>query len=145
VLIFDGRKKDSTMNAETIERPVETSSEPLFILKQMRDVLGAHVDLVALESRYEWDYWRRLVVVLAICGLLAFSVYILLNIVVLSALVHAGLPLWGACLILIGVYAAAAAFLFFGTVKRDPRAGAPFQGSLAEWQRSLAWIQKRFF
>ena len=135
------------------DQPSETKTQPPFsngtaapsFIEQLVDLVQTHVELFFLESQFECIQFVRRAVPLLIAVFLATLAFVLIQISIIDGLIHWGLPLWGACLLIAGVYGVVAAGLILYVGRRDARAGKPFQGSVDEFKRSRTWIHKRFF
>ncbi len=111
------------------------------------DVIGLiedHIELASLEWEYEKAQGVRRVVGLAVGAIAALCAFAFLQIAIVSALIRAGLPVWGAALALTVVYGGVAAGCFTKFCKRSNKAGEPFQGTRAEIRKNLRWIQQFF-
>lgn len=103
-----------------------------------------HVDLAALELRYETRQARRRLVAIGVMALLVLTGFILLQVAMLQAVMRAGFSLGLAALAVSGVYLLLAGLIFWKFGRRDPRACPPFEATQREINESLKWIQKLF-
>jgi uncharacterized membrane protein YqjE len=110
-----------------------------------KDVAGQvsdHVDLAALEMRYEAQQaWKKLVAT-AIGFLLVLTGFIVLQVAIVGGLMKAGLSMEGSALLLCGLYFALAVGVYWVLGRRDKRVGPPFVGTQREIHETLTWIQK---
>jgi hypothetical protein len=114
------------------------------LLGHLAGVLEDHVNLAALEGRYEADLFMRRIFVLAAVVILCMAAFLLAQVAVIYGLSALGMPIWGASLLLGSVYALMGAMVFWRFGRRNPHAGAPFSGTRRELVHTLQWIQKLF-
>jgi len=113
--------------------------------KSSLGLLNDHLELASLEWGYEkQEGWRRL---LGFCvgAILLLSSFAYLQMALIGWLLRMGLKWEGIGLILGPAYLVSGILVILLFGKRQKGLGAPFQGSRSELQRSIKWIEKRFF
>jgi heme A synthase len=103
-----------------------------------------HVELAALELRYEARQAKRRAVAAATVLILVLTGFILVQAGIILSLMRAGLPAWVASFVLGGTYLVLALVVYVLFGRRDKRAGPPFQGTQRELGETLRWIQNLF-
>jgi uncharacterized membrane protein YqjE len=114
------------------------------IWRDMAEQLSDHVDLAALELRYEAQTANKRLVAAAIVLVLVLTGFIVLQVAVVGALMRTGLSLGLASFLLSLVYFGAALGIYWIFGRRDERAGPPFMATQKEVHETLRWIQKIF-
>jgi len=114
------------------------------LVKETLNQISDHIELAALEWRYEKDQSLRTVAAIGAAVFLLFFAFALIQIALIRALMVAGLSLGLACMVLAAVYATSAVVIVMKFGKRDRRAGEPFAGTRREARETFQWIQKLF-
>jgi hypothetical protein len=112
-----------------------------------RDVTGQmsdHVELAALELRYETSQAKRRALAWAVVLVLVMTGFIILQVAVVAVLMKTGLSLARSSGILALAYFGLGALIYGLRGRRDGRAGPPFAASQKEIKESLRWIQRLF-
>jgi|GEM_PF-3104932 len=131
--------------AESTDQETQRAQHPSSVLADLAGVLEDHVNLAALEAQYELEQARRRFLVAGIALMLGLSAFLLGQVAIVDGLVALfKWPVWVVCLLLMGVYGGAAAYIFNRYGARDPKAGTPFSGTRLELIETLQWIQKLF-
>ena len=117
---------------------------PPAVIGQVLGLLEDHGKLADLEFQYEIDAGRRRLVALAFAALCFASALAFIQIVLIDALVHAGVPFYAACLGFAGLWGTLSVVIYKYVGRRDARSGVPFKGSREEFRRSLQWTQNLF-
>lgn len=110
--------------------------------RDVTDQLSDHLDLAALELRYEAQVAGKKLVAGAIMFLLILTGFIVLQVALVGALMKVGLSLGVSALILSGIYFILAFAVFEVLGRRDKRVGPPFAASQREIHETIKWIQK---
>jgi len=114
------------------------------IWREVTEQISDHVDLAALELRYETRQAGSRLLAAGIIFVLALTGFIVLQVAVIGWLMRAGLSLGIAALLLSLVYFALAAGVYWKLGRRDKRAGPPFLATQRELHETIKWIQKIF-
>jgi uncharacterized membrane protein YqjE len=112
-----------------------------------RDVFGLledHLELASLEWEYEKAQGIRRIIGLTIGAVAGLCAFIFLQVAIVTVLIRAGMPVWGAAVLLTGLYGVVAVICFKVFGKRPAKAGEPFQGTKTEIRKNLRWIQQFF-
>jgi uncharacterized membrane protein YqjE len=123
------------------ENGTETKST---IWRDVTSQISDHVDLAALELRYETQQAGKRLLAFSITAILALTGFIVLQVAIVGWLMGTGLSLGNAALILGVLYFAVAAGVYGACGRRDKRAGPPFVATQKELHETLQWIQKIF-
>jgi uncharacterized membrane protein YqjE len=108
-------------------------------------LLKDHLELALLEWGYEKQEGRRRLLCLGVGGVLLFSSFLYLQLVLIGWFLRMGWG-WGGIGSLLGAFYFASGMSviwFFG--RRQKGLGPAFQGSISELKRSLKWIENHFF
>lgn len=109
------------------------------------DLLEDHGKLASLEWRYEKAILLRRACLIAGAGLLILAAYALIQ----AALFWEWFQFWhsavGVFLGLAAMNAGTALLLVWCSLRRDPKAGRPFQGTLEEGENTLQWMRELFY
>lgn len=123
----------------------ENSSEKRgSIWQDVTEQVSDHVDLAALELRYETKQAAKRFLAAALIFVLVLTGFIVLQVAIVGLLMRAGLSLGLASFLLSLVYFAVALVVYWTLGRRDPRAGPPFIATQREIHETLRWIQKIF-
>lgn len=114
------------------------------IWRELAGQLSDHVDLAALELRYEGTQAMRRLAALGIMLILILTGFIVLQVAIIEGLGRFGLSMGWATLLLSGIYFLGAIIVYMVFCRRDPRLGPPFAASQREVHETLRWIQKLF-
>jgi uncharacterized membrane protein YqjE len=113
--------------------------------REVTDQISDHVDLAALELRYETREAGKRLLAGGIVLVLALTGFIVLQVAAIGLLMRAGLSLGLSALLLSLVYFGLAAGVYWALGRRDKRAGPPFLATQQELHQTIKWIQKVFF
>ena len=111
---------------------------------EVTEQLSDHLDLAALEMRYETQQAARRLVAAAVVLILLLTGFIVLQVALVGGLVKAGLSMGLASFLLSLLYFVVALVVFWTLGRRDKRVGAPFIATQWEVHQTLRWIQKIF-
>jgi len=114
------------------------------IWKDVAEQMSDHVDLAALELRFEARQAAKLLWVAGVVLILVLTAFIVLQVAIVGALMRAGLSMGLAALLLSALYVALALAVYGMFGRRDKRMGPPFIGTQTEMRETLRWIQKIF-
>jgi uncharacterized membrane protein YqjE len=114
------------------------------IWREVAGQVSDHVDLAALELRYETQQAGKRLLAAGIIFVLALTGFIVLQVAAIGWLTRAGLSIGVAALLLSFSYFALAAAVYWKLGRRDKRAGPPFLATQRELHETLQWIQKIF-
>ena len=114
------------------------------IWREVTEQLCDHVDLAALELRYETSQATKRLVAAAVAFVLVLTGFIVLQVAAVGLLMRAGLSLGLASFLLSLAYFVAALVVYWTLGRRDQRAGPPFLATQREIHETLRWIQKIF-
>jgi hypothetical protein len=123
-------------NTEPIEKPSW--------IGRLLDLIQDHAQLAGLEWHFERNQTVQKMGRLAGAVFCAVMGWLFLQLLSILFLIHLGVPLYGICLIFMGIYFSASYGLFKKYSYRSPAWGVPFQGSREELSRSLHWIRQHF-
>jgi uncharacterized membrane protein YqjE len=107
-------------------------------------LLEDQMDLAALEWDYEKKHNLRRLAAVVVAAVLGFVAFILIQVAIVMGIASAGIPAGWACVIVAGAYVVIGAMLLVKFARRDPRVGAPFQGTRSELRKNLRWIAELF-
>jgi uncharacterized membrane protein YqjE len=107
-------------------------------------LLEDQMDLASLEWEYEKNLnFKRIGAVIA-AVFLGFAAFMFIQVAIVMGIAALGVPVGWACVILAAVYVLVAGLLLRNFAQRDPRVGAPFQGTRQEFRKNLRWISQIF-
>jgi hypothetical protein len=112
------------------------------ILREVTEQISDHIDLAALELRYETQQAGKRLLAAAIMALLVLTGFIVLQVAVVGGLMRLGLSLGLASLILGLFYFVVAGGVYTKLGRRDKRVGPPFLATQRELHETIKWIQK---
>ncbi len=112
------------------------------IWRDVTEQVSDHLDLAALELRFESQQAIKKLLAVAVCGMLVLTGFIVLQVSLVGAMMRFGLSLGVSALVLSLVYFALAMAVYWILGRRDKRAGPPFIGTQKELHETLRWIQK---
>jgi hypothetical protein len=122
----------------------EESTRRSNVWRDMAGQVSDHVELAALEFRYEAAQAKKRAQAWAVVFLLVLTGFIILQVAAVAGLVKLGLSLAGSSGILALAYFVLGSLVYWIQGRRDKRAGAPFAASQKEIKESLRWIQRLF-
>jgi hypothetical protein len=111
-------------------------------IQRVMTLLEDHMELGALECRYESSQARRRIRAVIFGAVFGLTAFVFLQVALVQGLLRAGFPLLELCLLAAAVYGTLAVIIYRRWGRRDPRAGPPFQTSGEEFKRSLQWIRQ---
>jgi uncharacterized membrane protein YqjE len=114
------------------------------IWQEVTSQVSDHVDLAALELRYEAQQAAKHLLAAAVIFLLVLTGFIVLQVALVGALMRAGLSMGLSAFLLSALYFVAAVIVYWTLGRRDKRAGPPFLATQREIHETLRWIQKTF-
>ena len=114
------------------------------IWRDVTEQISDHLDLAALELRYETKQATKRLLAAGIVFVLVLTGFIVLQVSIVGALMRAGLSLGLASFLLSLAYFVLALIVYWTLGRRDQRAGPPFLATQREIHRTLRWIQKVF-
>src|ERR1019366_61026 len=102
------------------------------IWREVAGQISDHVDLAALEFRYEAEHARKKLLAAAIIFILVLVGFMVAQVGLVSALMRGGLPLGPSALALSFLYFMLPLVVYWTRGRRDKRAGSPFSASQRE-------------
>jgi uncharacterized membrane protein YqjE len=114
------------------------------IWRDVTEQISDHVDLAALELRYETKQAKKRLLAAAASAVLVLTGFIVLQVALVGALMRAGLSLSLASFLLSLAYFLLALVVYWTLGRRDKRTGPPFLATQREIHETLRWIQKIF-
>jgi hypothetical protein len=112
--------------------------------RDVMEQISDHLDLAALELRYETQQAKKRLLAAVIVLILVLTGFMLLQVALVEGLMRVGLSLGLASFFLSLAYFTLALVAYWVLGRRDKRAGPPFFGTLREIHETLRWIQKTF-
>jgi uncharacterized membrane protein YqjE len=114
------------------------------IWREVTEQISDHVDLAALELRFETQQAGKRLLAAGIIFILALTGFIVLQVALVGWLMRVGLSLGISAFLLSLVYFVLAAVVYWTLGRRDNRSGPPFLATQREIHETIKWIQKIF-
>jgi uncharacterized membrane protein YqjE len=122
----------------------ENGSGKKSIVGEVLELLDDQLELASLEWQYEKTNSLKRILAIVSGAMFAVSAFALLLVAAVLGLTGLGLSLIQSCLVLAVILGGFSAVLILRFSRRDPKVGAPFQGTRQEARKNLKWMRQLF-